>query len=83
MSRLAREISETGIYHIVFRGVNKQHIFEERRDYEKMLNIIQMLKSEMNFKIYVYCFMSNHVHILLHEENPGDISLIMRRQGDG
>ena len=78
MSRLARTISETGVYHIVFRGVNKQHIFEERRDYEKMLDIIQMLKTEMNFKIYVYCFMSNHVHILLHEKNPGDISLIMK-----
>lgn len=79
MSRLARVISNTGIYHIVFRGVNKQHIFEERKDYEKFLNILYMLKTEMQFKIYVYCCMSNHVHMILHEKNPGDISLIMKR----
>ncbi len=79
MSRLARAISESGIYHIVFRGVNKQHIFEDDKDYEKMLNILTVLKTEMKFKIYVYCFMSNHVHIMLHENNPGDISLIMKR----
>lgn len=60
MSRLARIMSETGIYHIIFRGVNKQHIFEESKDYEKMLTIIQMLKTEMDFKIYSYCFIGSH-----------------------
>ena len=77
--RLARQISESGLYHIVFRGVNKQSIFEEESDYVKMEDILYELKSEMKFEIYVYCFMSNHVHILLKEENMGDISLIMKR----
>ena len=79
MSRLARQISSTGLYHIIFRGVNKQHIFEEDADYLKLLGILKQLKTEMNFKIYVYCFMSNHVHILLHEKEMGQISLIMKR----
>ena len=39
MGRLAREISSTGLYHIVFRGVNKQHIFEEETDYVKIIDI--------------------------------------------
>ena len=44
MSRLARIISPTGLYHIVFRGVNKQHIFEEDTDYLKLMQILEELK---------------------------------------
>ena len=79
MARLAREISKNGLYHIVFRGVNKQRIFEETADYEKLKTIIMELKQEMKYQVYVYCFMSNHVHILLKEKEKGDISLIMKR----
>ena len=79
MSRLARQYSETGLYHIVFRGQNKQHIFEEDKDYEKMLEIILDLKQEMEFEIYAYCLMSNHVHLVLKEKEMGQISMIMKR----
>ena len=79
MARAARQISETGLYHILFRGVNKQHIFEEAEDYEKLKAILISLKKEMGYKIYAYCFMSNHVHILLEEKSTGDISQIMKR----
>ena len=79
MSRLARIISPTGLYHIVFRGVNKQHIFEEDTDYLKLMQILEELKKEEEFKLHAYCFMSNHVHLLLKEKNAGDISQIMKR----
>ena len=79
MSRVSRKISETGIYHIVFRGINKQDIFEEPSDYEKLLEIIRNIKKDINFEIYVYCLMSNHVHLMLKESKAGEISLIMKR----
>lgn len=79
MSRLARQISKSGLYHIVFRGINKQSIFEEEADYIKMRSILIELKKEMKYEIYVYCFMSNHVHILLKAQKAGEISLIMKR----
>lgn len=79
VARLARELSENGLYHIVFRGVNRQHIFEETNDYEKLRDILIYLKEEMKYQVYAYCFMSNHVHILLKEKEKGDISLIMKR----
>lgn len=79
MARLARELSENGLYHIVFRGVNRGHIFEETNDYEKLRDILNELKEEMKYQVYAYCFMSNHVHILLKEKEKGDISLIMKR----
>ena len=79
MARRAREISESGLYHIVFRGINRENIFEDSNDFLKLKLILKELKEEMLFQIYVYCFMTNHVHILLKENKAGDISLIMKR----
>ncbi|MCH5187176.1 MAG: transposase [Oscillospiraceae bacterium] len=79
MSRAARALSESGIYHIMFRGVNDQNIFLDEHDYEKLAETIADLKADMNFRLYAYCFMENQVHLLLHEKKPGDISGIMKR----
>ncbi len=59
--------------------VPKWYLFEEKADYEKLKETIEKVKEEMGFKIYAYCFMSNHVHIVMAEKNTGDISLIMKR----
>ena len=48
VSRIAREISESRLYHIVFRGVNRQRIFEEEADYERIIEILIELKNEMD-----------------------------------
>ncbi len=32
MGRQARKLSATGVYHIVFRGINRQHLFEDERN---------------------------------------------------
>ena len=51
MSRLARAISESGVYHILFMGVNQQNIFEESSDFEKLKETIVAVKHEMNFRV--------------------------------
>ena len=79
MSRLARTISESGVYHILFRGVNQQNIFEEDADFNKLKETMVRVKKDLEFEVYAYCFMSNHVHIVLKEKKYGDISLIMKR----
>ena len=79
MGRASRSYSQSGVYHILFRGVNQQSIFEEKADYDKLKETILIVKEEMGFEIYAYCFMSNHVHIVLKEKNDRDISLIMKR----
>ncbi len=35
MPRQARQASETGIYHVMMRGINHQNIFEEQEDYSR------------------------------------------------
>ena len=79
MARQARQYSQTGLYHVVFRGMNRQNIFEEKNDFIKMMEVMQSLKQEMRFEIYAFCLMSYHAHILLKEHDMGDISVIMKR----
>ena len=79
MGREARLSSGTGIYHVMFRGINHEHIFESPADYQKMKKIIQEVKAEMPFKVYAYCLMVNHVHLLLREEHAADLSRIMKK----
>lgn len=44
MSRQARRKSESGIYHIIMRGINKQVIFEDDEDREKFIGYLQYYK---------------------------------------
>ena len=79
MARQARGLSATGFYHIVFRGINRQHLFEDESDFLYFLESLQRLKTEMAFELHAYCLMSNHVHLLIKENEMGDISLVMKR----
>jgi len=79
MSRQRRQLSQFGLYHIIFRGIGRQNIFEESIDYEKLKEILKKVKDEMKFEIYAYCFMTNHVHLFIKENNMGEISKIMSK----
>lgn len=79
MSRCARKLSKTGLYHIIFNGIGRQNIFEEPSDYEKLKEIIRRVKEEMRFELYAYCLMTNHVHLFIKEQNAGEISKIMTK----
>ena len=79
MARSKRMLSETGIYHIMFRGANKQEIFSNQKDYEKLKEIISSVKKDLDMQIYAYCLMPNHVHLFVREAEQGDISPFMKR----
>ncbi len=67
MPRSIRNKSESGIYHIMLRGINRQDIFEDEKDIQKLLETIKKYKEISQFEIYAYCIMSNHVHLLIKE----------------
>lgn len=41
MPRQARRQSESGIYHVMLRGINQQQIFEDTEDCNKFIQILQ------------------------------------------
>ena len=80
MPRSARERSHSGIYHIMLRGINKQNIFEESEDYEKILELLQQSKEIDGITLYGYCLMPNHIHLLL-KEGKAPLEQTMKRFG--
>lgn len=80
MPRTAREKSESGIYHIMLRGINQQTLFEDEEDNEKFIDILEKYQEEINYKIYAYCLMGNHVHLLM-KEGKEELSNTMKRIG--
>lgn len=78
MPRLPRRKSESGIYHIMLRGINQQNIFEDDEDCFKFVETLKNYKEVSGYKLFAYCLMSNHVHILIKVEKE-DLDLIMKR----
>ena len=65
MPRTARKKSKTGIYHILLRGINQQQIFADDEDNEMFLEILRDCKVAGGFKVYAYCLMGSHAHLLI------------------
>lgn len=80
MPRTARQRSESGIYHIMLRGANRQTIFHDDEDNLKFLEILSRFKEKSELGVYGWCLMGNHVHLLLREGNE-EISASMKRIG--
>lgn len=57
MPRKARMKSESGIYHVMLRGINQQQIFEDEEDCEKFIQVLKECKAISGFKIFAYCLM--------------------------
>lgn len=71
MPRIARMKSESGIYHIMVRGINRQNIFTDTADRYKFLDLVKQYKPKCGYSIFAYCLMDNHVHLVLKEgEEP-------------
>lgn len=80
MPRSVREKSETGIYHVMLRGINQQIIINEDEDFEKFLDVLKDCKAVSGFELYAYCLMNNHIHLLLKVQKE-ELSLIFKRIG--
>ncbi|MCH5210577.1 MAG: transposase [Oscillospiraceae bacterium] len=78
MPRKARVKSESGVYHIMLRGINQQLIFEEKEDYLRFIETLEKYKAISEYKIFAYCLMPNHIHLLIKTEKE-DLDLIIKR----
>jgi len=72
--------SKSGVYHIMLRGANRQEIFHDDEDYMRFIDFLYKYKLKTNVKMYGWCLMSNHVHLLVKEGNE-EISNTMKRLG--
>lgn len=80
MPRQARKHAESGIYHVMLRGISQQQIFEDEEDYQKYLQILRECKEICEFKLLAYCLMGNHIHLLI-KEGKEPLEQIFKRIG--
>jgi REP element-mobilizing transposase RayT len=77
MSRAPRIEYEGAVYHVTNRGNGQEMIYREEADWKAFLGIMSDVTSEFGWRIYAYCLMGNHYHLLLETPQP-NLSLGMR-----
>ena len=80
MARSARKKSESNIYHVMLRGINRQQIFMDEEDYRHFMKVMEQCRELSLFRLYAYCLMGNHVHILLQTDGE-PLEQVMKRIG--
>jgi putative transposase len=76
MARRLRLLFEGGIYHVTFRGNRRQAIFRDDADRRRLLERLAESVETYGVRIYLYCLMANHVHLLV-ETPRGNLDRFM------
>jgi REP element-mobilizing transposase RayT len=80
MPRIVREKSETGIYHVMLRRIDKRDLFLNNSGYQKLTDYIERAKEKIELTVYAYCLMTNHTHLLLKKQTVSlEIGGIVKR----
>ncbi len=80
MLRIARVVLVNYPHYVMQRGHNRKEVFASNDDYLFYLDNLREWKEKLGCKIYAYCLMVNHIHLLV---DPGDhrdnLGLLMKR----
>jgi len=80
MPRTSRIIIANYPHHIIQRGHNRQAVFTSEGDFLYYLATLQEWKDIYECRIYAYCLMANHVHLVIEPgDNVHDLSRLMKR----
>lgn len=79
MPRIFRLLPEQGVLHVLTRGNNRQRVFHGREDFERYLYYLKLYKEEHKFRLYHYCLMPNHVHLLIETSQQTHLSKLMKQ----
>ena len=76
MPRNARLKTDDSIFHIMCKSISEVDLFKDDEDKEMYLRLVKKYKDLYNFKVYGYCLMDNHSHLMI-DANGSDISKVM------
>ncbi|QJW48599.1 transposase [bacterium BFN5] len=80
MARQARTKSSTGFYHVMMRGNERKSVFLDEDDKNRFVDIMLQKKDGASSRLYAYCVMDNHVHVLI-QEGEQSLERFMKRIG--
>jgi putative transposase len=81
MSRIPRrhQWASEACYHLMNRGHDRAAIFADDEDRHAFLGLVQRYQRRIDFRLYHYCLMGNHFHLLVRLEDPRQVSRLMAR----
>ena len=65
MPRNARVYYPGGIFHIVSRCLNREHLISDAADRARYLLLLGRTLERCDASVLAYCLMSNHVHLVV------------------
>ena len=65
MARRPRVFAPGLLYHVIVRGNQRRKTFRSDEDYKAYLDQLEKYRAKFRVRIYAYCLMPNHVHLLL------------------
>jgi len=80
MPRQPRQLGESGLYHVMMRGINRQPIFLDDEDREQFLRCLRTSAQLSGCRVLAYCLMGNHVHLVLRADRE-PIGQVIKRLG--
>lgn len=80
MPRQVRKLAESGVYHVMLRGVNRSAVFLEDEDYRYFLGALRRTSVRSGCVILAYCLMPNHVHLVVRTTDE-QIGAVIKRLG--
>ena len=81
MSRQPRLVVGGYPHHIVLRGNNRNAIFYSDEDRRFFIDCLKDAKEKTKSKIYAYCLMTNHVHLLIEPSAEDGLGNMMQSLG--
>ena len=70
-------------YHLYNRGVNRQSIFLDERDYVNFLLRVRKYCEKYTVQPIAYCLMPNHFHFLMRQESEQRAGLVIQHACNG
>jgi putative transposase len=65
MARRPRVFAPGLLYHVIVRGNQRRKTFRCDDDYKAYLDRLEKYRAQYDVRIYAYCLMPNHVHLLV------------------
>ena len=77
MARPLRISFAGAVFHVTSRGNNREKIFLDDDDFQRYRTLLRKYRAKLDFKLYAYSLMPNHVHLLIETTKTASISKIM------
>ena len=78
MPRKPRVLLDGGYYHLIARGNNRLYLFSVKEGFEVFHELLLESKERFDWKLFHYCLMSNHFHLLGQISKAQDLPRLMQ-----